>query len=78
MNLRRRQLRALQAIERDLAESDPGLDALFGSFARRIGGCDMRWVEKVDRRRLRISAWRRERRLSERMKDWSAENWNNP
>ena len=38
-------------MERELADSDPGLDALFLGFARRTSGHDMRWVEKIDRRR---------------------------
>ncbi len=76
---RRRWLRALQAIERDVAGSDPGLDALFRSFARRTGGYDMSWIEKLDRRRSRLFGRRlRERTLTERMKDWTAENWKDP
>ena len=64
--MRRRSLRALREIERDLAGSDPGLDASFRSFARRTGGCDMSWVEKLDRRRLRMFRRRRhERTLTE-------------
>ena len=51
MSLRRRQLRILRGLERDLADSDPGLDALFLGFARRTSGHDLRWVEKIDRRR---------------------------
>src|ERR1700749_4186816 len=47
---RRRSLRALQRIEGDLAGSDPGLDALFRSFARRTRGYDLSWGEKIDRR----------------------------
>lgn len=77
--MRRRSLRALQRIERDLAGSDPGLDALFRSFARRTGGLDMPWVEKIGRRRFRMfGRRRRERTLTERMKDWTAENGNDP
>ena len=70
----RRLPRTLQRIERHLAGSDPGLDALFRSFARRTGGCDMSWVEKVGRKRFRLFGRRRQRTLTERMKDWSAEN----
>jgi hypothetical protein len=76
--MRRRSLRALQRIERDLAGSDPGLDALFRSFARRRGGRDFSWVEKIERSRRRMFGTlgrRRERTLTERMKDWAAENW---
>jgi hypothetical protein len=79
VTLRRRWLRTLRAIERDVARSDPGLDALFRGFAQRTGGCDMSWIEKLDRRRfLRFGRRRRERTLTERMKDWTAENWKDP
>jgi hypothetical protein len=77
VNLRRRQHRVLRTIERDLAQSDPGLYSFFGSFAERTGGQDLRWVEEIDRRRL--SPWRRdERRRIQWMKDWCAQNWNDP
>ena len=78
VSLRRRQLRILRRIERDLAESDPSLDALYQGLARRTSGRDLRWLEKVDSRRFRIFSRRRERSLGERMKDWTAENWNDP
>jgi hypothetical protein len=79
VSLRRRQLRILRRIESDLADSDPGLDALYQGFARRTSGRDMRWVEKIDGRRFRIFPRRRdERSLGERMRDWTAENWNDP
>jgi hypothetical protein len=65
-------------MERDLARSDPGLDALFQSFARRTFGCDMRWVEEVGRKRFLLFGRRRERKLTERMKDWTAENRKDP
>ena len=55
MSLRRRQLRILRGMERELADSEPGLDALFQGFARRTNGHDMRWVEMIDgRRRLPV------------------------
>jgi hypothetical protein len=78
VNLRRRQQRVLRAIERDVADSDPGLYAFFDSFAQRTGGCDLCWVEEIDRRRL--WPWRRpaEWRWNERMKDWYAERWSGP
>jgi hypothetical protein len=80
--MRRRSLRALQRIERDLAGSDPGLDALFRSFGRRRGGYDYSWVEQIDRSRRRMlgifGRRRRERTLSERMKDRAAENRKDP
>jgi len=78
MTKRRRSLRALQRMEQELASSDPGLDALFQSFARRTRGWDMSWVEKVGRKRFVLFGRRRERTLTERMKDWSAENRNDP
>ena len=79
MSLRRRQLRILRGMERELADSDPGLDALFLGFARRTNGHDMRWVEMIDRRR-RWLFFRRQQEPGpgERMKDRSAENWNDP
>ena len=42
----------VQRMERDLASSDPGLEALFQSFARRTRGWDMSWVEEVGRKRF--------------------------
>jgi hypothetical protein len=54
VSLRRRQLRILDRIERDLADSDPGLAALFRGLARRTSGLDLRWVEKISRERYRI------------------------
>jgi len=82
MTKRRRSLRALQRMERDLACSDPGLEALFQSFARRTRGWDMSWVEEVGRKRFVLfgilGRRRRERTLTERMKDWTAENWKDP
>jgi hypothetical protein len=61
-------------MERDLASSDPGLDALFRSFARRTRGYDLSWVEEVGRTRFLLLGRRRERKVTERMKDWTAEN----
>jgi hypothetical protein len=81
VTMRRRSLRALQRIERDLAGSDPGLDALFRAFSRRTRGYDLSWVEKVDRRPCLLSRMfgrRHERTLTERMKDWTADNWQDP
>ena len=65
-------------MERDLASSDPGLDALFQSFARRTRGWDMSWVEEVGRKRFFLFGQRRERKLTERTKDRTAENWKDP
>jgi hypothetical protein len=65
-------------MERDLASSDPGLDALFRSFARRTRGYDLSWVEEVGRKRFWLFGRQRERKLTERMKDWTAENRHDP
>ena len=65
-------------MERDLASSDPGLDALFRSFARRTRGYDLSWVEEISRRRFLLFGRRRERKLTERTKDWTAENRQDP
>jgi hypothetical protein len=80
VSLRRRQQRILDRIERDLAHSDPGLDAFYSGLRRRTGGLDMRWVERIHRRRFGIfrRRRRRERSLGERAKNWTAENWNDP
>ena len=67
-------------MERDLADSDPGLDALFLGFARRTSGHDMRWVEKIHakQRRWLFSRRRPEPSAGEPVTDQSAENWNDP
>ncbi len=65
-------------MERDLASSDPGLDALFRSFARRTRGYDLSWVEEIGRKRFWLFGRPRERKLTERMKDWTADNWQDP
>ena len=78
MIMRRRSLRVLQRMERDLASSDPGLDALFRSFARRTRGYDLSWVEEIGRKRFLLFGRRRERKLTEWMKDWTAENRQDP
>jgi hypothetical protein len=65
-------------MERDIACSSPGLYAFFLSFNRRGAGRDMPRTEQTaggpghrERRRDR-------RTLTERMKDWCAENWKGP
>ena len=80
VSLRRRQLRILRGLERDLADSDPGLDALFLGFARRTGGHDLRWVEKVDVKRWRwlFFGRRSESDPGEPIRGQGAENWNDP
>ena len=65
-------------MERDLASSDPGLDALFRSFARRTRGYDLSWVEEIGRKRFWLFGRRRERKLTERIKDRTAENRKDP
>jgi hypothetical protein len=79
VSLRRRQQRILRGMERDLADSDPGLDALFLGFARRTSGHDMRWVENIDQERRRLFFRRRpEPSTGEQVTDQGAENWNDP
>ena len=79
MSLRRRQLRILRGMERELADSEPGLDALFQGFARRTNGHDMRWVEMIDRQAaLAVFPAAAGAGPAERMKDRSAEKWNDP
>ena len=79
MSLRRGQSRALRGIERDLADSDPRLNAYFLSFAAHAGRPLVPRVEKIRARPLRIFArLRRRRTFAERMRDWCAQNWNDP
>jgi hypothetical protein len=79
VRLRRGQLRALRGIERDLAESDPRLNAYFLSFDAHAGRPMIPKVEKIGKGPLRIFArLRRRRTLAERMKDRHAQNWNDP
>ena len=54
MSLRRGQSQALRGIERDLADSDPRLNAYFLSFAAHAGRPLMPRVEKIRARPLRI------------------------
>lgn len=81
MNLRRPQQRTLRGIERDLADSDPGLDALFLSFARHVTRREVPQAEKISHWPLRMLArlrLRRGRTRAERTTDRCAENWNDP
>ena len=79
MSLSRRQRRTLRGIERNLACSDPALDAWFVSFAGLLRGRDMPPAERVSRWPYRLA-----RRLwcgpsvSERVAAWCAENWTDP
>lgn len=74
-----RRLRALRGIERDLAASDPGLDELFRRFAERAGERDVPRLEQVAPWPFRMLGrlWHG-RSVTERVKDWVAENWNEP
>ena len=76
MSLSRRQLRTLRGIERDLARSEPGLDAWFLSFAAAVRGCDMPQAERVPRwpSRMLGRVWRGPS-VSARVAAWYAENW---
>jgi len=79
VSLTRRQLRTLRGIERNLACSDPGLDAWFVSFAALLPGGDMPSAERVSRwpfRLLRRLWWGPS--VSERVAAWCAGNWNDP
>lgn len=59
-------MRILSAIERDLAESEPGLYAFYESFAERTGGREMPSVEKIRRWPFRLfTRLRRRRALAE-------------
>ena len=79
MSLHRGQLRTLHGIERDLADSDPDLDALFLSFASAAGRPEVPAAENISARHLKVLSrlWPR-RTLSERMKHWYAENRDAP
>jgi hypothetical protein len=79
VSLSRRQLRTLRGIERDLACSDPGLNAWFLSFAGMLRGHDMPPAERVSRwpSRLPRRLWRGPS-VTEQVAAWCAENWNDP
>jgi hypothetical protein len=82
VKLRRGQLRTLREIEREIAGSEPGLYAFFVSFNRRGAGRDMPQTENTEAsgpgRLTRLARGRRGRTLTERMRDWCAENWKDP
>jgi hypothetical protein len=75
---RRRQLRTLRGMEHDIADSEPGLYAFFLGFNRRAFGREMPLTEKVPGPLRRLMRRRRRQALTERTKDWIAENWNDP
>jgi hypothetical protein len=77
VNLRRGELRYLREVERDIAASEPGLYAFFVSFNRRGAGREMPRTEQTATEPRRLTR-RRRRTLTERMKDWCAENWKGP
>jgi hypothetical protein len=79
VSLSRRRLRTLRGIEHDLAVSDPGLNALFQSFAARAGGREMPPVEHIAPwpGRMLARLWRG-RSAPERVTDWHAGNRNDP
>jgi len=74
MSRRRRWARALRKIERDLA-ADPGLDALFRSFACWAGGLDLSWVEKTGRRRVFGRRQRSGEAPAGPDRDWCDDRW---
>jgi hypothetical protein len=79
VSLRRGKLRALRGIDHELADSDPDLDALFQWFTSQAGRHEMPRAENVGARpRQMLARLRRRRPLAERMKDWIAQNWNDP
>jgi hypothetical protein len=79
VSLSRRQLRTLRGIERNLACSDPALDAWFVSFAALLKGRDMPVAERLPRgpSRLLRRLWRGPG-VTDRVAAWCAGNWNNP
>jgi hypothetical protein len=78
VDLCRRQLRTLRSIERDLADCDPGLDALFRAFTRHAARRETPQVENVSHWPPRMLArlrrrWSRTERMTGR---YAAGNWN--
>jgi hypothetical protein len=66
VSLRRRQLRTLRGIERELADSDPDLEAYFWSFSV------LARTRRMPRRE-QDSRW-----PFRQVRDWCAENWTDP
>jgi Protein of unknown function (DUF3040) len=79
LSLSRRRRRTLRRIEGDLAATDPGLSAFFLSFTARATGREMPQVERVTSwpPRMWVRLWRG-RTITQRVKDWCDENWNDP
>jgi hypothetical protein len=76
VSLSRRHRRILHQIERDLAASDPGLSQFFLLFNWRAWGHRMPRAERVVSWPLRVLVPRwHGRTVTERVKDWCAENW---
>lgn len=75
MSLSRRQSRTLRGIELDLAAADPSLNEFFLSFTLGAGRREMPRVERVTRWPFRPGP---ERGVADRVRDWCAENWNDP
>jgi Protein of unknown function (DUF3040) len=79
VSLSRSRLRTLREIEQELAASDPELDRFFLSFTLRPGRRDAPSAERVKPWPLRMLArlWRGPS-VKQRVKNWCAENWNDP
>jgi len=79
VSLSRRQLRTLRGIERDLARSEPCLDAWFLSFAAGVRGSDMPQAERMPGWPSRtLGRFWRGPRVSALVAAWHAENWGDP
>jgi hypothetical protein len=77
VSLSRRQLRTLRGIELDLTSSDPSLSASYRSFTARTAGCQMPRAEHIADWPFRmLDRLRPGRSVTERVRDWCAENWN--
>jgi hypothetical protein len=79
LSLSRRRRRILRRIEGDLAASDPGLSAFFVSFSARTAGREMPQAERIASWpfRIWIRLWRG-RTVTQRVKEWCTEDWNEP
>jgi hypothetical protein len=79
VSLSRRQLRTLRGLELDLTSSDPSLSAFYWSFTARTAGGQMPRAEHIAAWPFRMldRLWPG-RGVTERVRDWCAENWNDP